>query len=87
MSDQPSEPLQLMIVYQPAEKGWMTAMIPAVPGTITVGRSQQHARENVLDALRERLSTTTDVSGPGVRVEQLEVRLDLARVLDRGHDR
>jgi len=47
-----SDPLQLTIVYEEGEDGWIIASIPQVPGVLTQGRSREEARENVVDALR-----------------------------------
>ena len=87
MGDPASEPLRLAIHYEPAEQGWITASIPAVPGTISAGRNQAKARENVLDALRLMLGTANEPSGGHVRVEQISVRLDVVRAHERGHER
>jgi len=47
-----SDPLQLTIVYEQDEDGWVIASIPQVPGVFSQGRSREEARENVVDALR-----------------------------------
>jgi len=47
-----SNPLQLTIVYEQDEDGWVVASIPQVPGVFSQGRSREEARENVVDALR-----------------------------------
>jgi hypothetical protein len=84
VANRTSDPLQLTIVYEPAEPGWTTATIPAVPGTISAGRNRQQARDNVLDALRLMLTTPPEaVERAGGRTEQVEVRLELVR----GHER
>lgn len=49
-------PLNLTIVYEPGEDGWIVVSIPEVPGVLSQGRTRQEARENVLDALRLMLS-------------------------------
>lgn len=46
------EQLDLTIVYEPGEEGWMIASIPEVPGVFSQGRTQAEARTNVIDALR-----------------------------------
>jgi predicted RNase H-like HicB family nuclease len=50
------EHLDLMIVYEPGEDGWMLASIPEVPGVFSQGRTREEARANVIDALRLMLS-------------------------------
>jgi len=47
-----SEPLQLTIVYEQGEDGWVVASIPEVPGAHSQGKTREEARENVIDALR-----------------------------------
>ena len=77
--------LELTIVYEPAENGWTTATIPALPDTISAGATRADARDNVLDALRMMLATPPQAAAARGDVEQLRVRLDVAR--DRGLER
>jgi predicted RNase H-like HicB family nuclease len=51
-----SEQLDLTIVYEPGEEGWVLASIPEVAGVFSQGRSREEARANVIDALRLMLS-------------------------------
>jgi predicted RNase H-like HicB family nuclease len=50
------EQLDLTIVYEPGDEGWVIASIPEVPGVLTQGRTREEARANVIDALRLMLS-------------------------------
>jgi predicted RNase H-like HicB family nuclease len=50
------EQLDLTIVYEPGEEGWIIASIPEVAGVFSQGRTQAEARANVIDALRLMLS-------------------------------
>jgi predicted RNase H-like HicB family nuclease len=50
------EQLNLMIVYEPGEDGWVVASIPEVAGVFSQGKTREEARENVIDALRLMLS-------------------------------
>ncbi len=50
------EQLDLTIVYEPGEDGWVIASIPEVKGVHSQGRSREEARANVIDALRLMLS-------------------------------
>lgn len=50
------EQLNLTIVYEPGEEGWIIASIPEVAGVFSQGRTQAEARANVIDALRLMLS-------------------------------
>ncbi|HEX4307067.1 MAG TPA: type II toxin-antitoxin system HicB family antitoxin [Solirubrobacterales bacterium] len=52
--------LDLTIVYEDGEEGWVIAQIPAVPGVLSQGRNREEARENVLDALALMLSPEPD---------------------------
>jgi predicted RNase H-like HicB family nuclease len=47
-----SESLQVTIVYEQGENGWVIASIPEVPGAHSQGRTREEARANVIDALR-----------------------------------
>jgi predicted RNase H-like HicB family nuclease len=51
-----SDSLQLTIVYQDGDDGWIIASIPEVSGTISQGRTREDARVHVIDALRLMLS-------------------------------
>lgn len=48
--------MDLTIVYEGGDDGWIVASIPAVPGALSQGRTREEARENVLDALALMLS-------------------------------
>lgn len=50
------EHLDLTIVYEPGEDGWIIASIPEVAGVFSQGRDQEEARSNVIAALRLMLS-------------------------------
>lgn len=50
------EQLDLTIVYEPGEDGWIVASIPEVKGVHSQGRTREEARVNVIDALRLMLS-------------------------------
>ena len=47
-----AEQLDLTIVYENAEDGWIVATIPEIPGAFSQGRTRDEARSNVIDALR-----------------------------------
>ncbi|MCP9486366.1 MAG: type II toxin-antitoxin system HicB family antitoxin [Gaiellaceae bacterium MAG52_C11] len=46
------ESLQVTIVYEQGEDGWIVSSIPEVPGAHSQGRTREEARANVIDALR-----------------------------------
>lgn len=71
-----SEALQLTIVFEPGEDGWIIASIPEVPGAHSQGRTREEARANVIDALRGILELRFGDHGstaPGVDRESLSL--------------
>ena len=52
--------LQLTILYEQGDEGWVIAAIPEVPGAMSQGGTRDEARANVIDALQLMLSP-----GPG----------------------
>jgi predicted RNase H-like HicB family nuclease len=50
------EQLDLTIVYEPGEDGWILASIHEAAGVHSQGRTREEARANVIDALRLMLS-------------------------------
>ena len=63
-----AQQLDLTIVYENGEDGWILASIPEVAGVFSQGRTRQEARSNVIDALRLMLSPEPRPSGdPGQR--------------------
>ena len=85
---QPKAKVELMVHYEPSENGWLTASIPAVPGTISIGRTRADARANVLDALAEMLMTVPDEpSLDRTQTERVQLDLSIGRVLEDGLDR
>jgi predicted RNase H-like HicB family nuclease len=47
------EPVDLTIVFEPPEDGWIVASIPQLPGVHSQGRTREEAREMVLSALSD----------------------------------
>jgi predicted RNase H-like HicB family nuclease len=72
-----SEALRLTITYdEPDEDGWIVARVLEVPGAISQGRTQEEARENVIDALRLMLAPDEDDANVAAgRSEPLELTL------------
>lgn len=58
-----AEQLDLTIVYEPGEGGWIIASIPEVVGVFGEGGTREEARANVIDALRLMLSPEPSESG------------------------
>jgi predicted RNase H-like HicB family nuclease len=48
-----SDTLDLTIVYEPGEDGWITVSIPEVPGVLSQGRTREEARKMILSALND----------------------------------
>jgi predicted RNase H-like HicB family nuclease len=48
-----SDPLNLTIVYEPGDDGWIAVSIPEVPGVFSQGRTRKEARDMVLSALND----------------------------------
>jgi predicted RNase H-like HicB family nuclease len=48
------------IVYEVDEDGWVVALVPAVRGAHSQGRTREQARANVIDALRGVLELRAD---------------------------
>lgn len=44
---------KITIIYEPAEEGGYTAIIPEVPGAVSEGETIEEARGMVLDAMNE----------------------------------
>jgi len=71
-----SESLQLTIVYESGEDGWIVASIPEVPGVHSQGKTRDEARTNVIDALRGMLELRFGehpVVDPAVDSESVEL--------------
>jgi predicted RNase H-like HicB family nuclease len=70
------EQLDLTIVYEPGEDGWVVASIPEVAGVFSQGRTRDKARENVIDALR--LMLTPEPKSADDQREREALRLTIA---------
>jgi predicted RNase H-like HicB family nuclease len=68
-----SETMDLTIVYEGGDDGWIVASVPAVPGALSQGRTREEARENVLNALALMLSPE-----PGEKRERELLHLTVA---------
>ncbi len=70
-----SETMDLTIVYEDGDDGWIVASIPAVPGVLSQGRTRAQARENVLDALALMLSPEPVAAGDERERELLHLKV------------
>lgn len=68
--------IDLTVVYEPVEDGWVMATIPEMPGVISQGRTRDEARENVRDALREVLFVRANASDSGSTQDHLRVTIE-----------
>jgi predicted RNase H-like HicB family nuclease len=84
-----TDSIALTVVFEQVEGGHYQASVPAVPGTITTGRTRAEARANVRDALRMILTTEPDAARVATDTEQIELRIGRTRPggLDRDIDR
>ena len=70
-----SESLDLTIVYEDGEDGWIVASIPEIKGVHSQGRTREEARANVIDALRLRLSPESAGADDAREREQLHLTI------------
>lgn len=71
-----TEQLDLTIVYEPGEDGWVVASIPGVAGVFSQGKTRDEARANVTDALR--LMPSPEPSEAGDQREREALHLTIA---------
>jgi len=69
------EAVDVTIVYEAGDDGWVIASIPAVPGVLSQGRTRAEARENVLDALALMLSPDPKRDGDDREHESLRLTI------------
>lgn len=67
--------LELTIVFEDGEDGYVVASIPDIPGTHSQGRTRDEAKDNVLDALQVMLTPDDELGD----VDHESVRLTLER--------
>jgi predicted RNase H-like HicB family nuclease len=70
-----NDTLNLTIVYEPDEDGWITVSIPEIPGVLSQGRTRKEARENVIDALALMLSPEPSEAGDEREREALQLTI------------
>jgi len=71
--------LRLTAVFEPDESGWTNARVLEIPGINTCGRTQDEARELLVDAVREFVASLADEADHGAsastRYEALDIDL------------
>jgi predicted RNase H-like HicB family nuclease len=68
--------IQLTVIFEPVENGWVQARIEELPGVITAAPTRDEARTQVIDALREYLLALRDLPSTravGVEREAVDV--------------
>jgi predicted RNase H-like HicB family nuclease len=70
-----ADALNLTIVYEPGEEGWITVSIPQAPGVLSQGRTRERARANVIDALALMLSPEPVAAGDRREREALHLTI------------
>ena len=68
---------QITIVIEPGDQGWWIASVPEVTGAVSQGRTQDEAREMVLDCLRELMAFRRETA---LRDASPEARIDSIRL-------
>lgn len=72
-------PMELHVVFEPHEQGWVRATVEELPGVITCAPTQDEARDLVRDALDEWLRALTSEEradiGAGATRETLTLRV------------
>ena len=67
--------IDLTILYEDGDDGWIVAAIPAIPGVLSQGRTKEEARKNVLDALALMLSPEPIETGDERERELLHLKI------------
>lgn len=70
-----SRQLDLTIVYEPGENGWVVASIPQIAGVFSQGRTKVEARTGVVDALALMLSPEPGACDDGRERESLRMTI------------
>jgi predicted RNase H-like HicB family nuclease len=70
--------MDLHVVFEPDEKGWVRATVEELPGVITCAPTQEEARELVRDALDEWLRALTSEERAKIGAEATRETLTLS---------
>ncbi len=71
--------IQLSVIFEPVENGWVQARIEELPAVVTAAPTRPEARALIVDALREYLLSLRDMpSSPAVGVEREAVDLSIS---------
>ena len=67
--------MDLTIVFEQGDDGWIVASIPEVPGAHSQGKTREEARANAIDALRGILALRFGEHVPPVAEDSEPLRL------------
>jgi predicted RNase H-like HicB family nuclease len=70
--------MELHVVFEPDERGWVRATIEELPGVITCARTREESRELVRDALDEWLLALTSAERATIGAEATRETLTLS---------
>jgi predicted RNase H-like HicB family nuclease len=70
--------MELHVVFEPDEDGWVRATVEELPGVITCAPTQEEARELVRNALDEWLQALTSAERATIGVEATRETLTLS---------
>jgi predicted RNase H-like HicB family nuclease len=70
--------MELHVVFEPDEEGWVRATIEELPGVITCAPTLEEARELIRDALAEWLAALTSTERAAVGSEATRETLTLS---------
>jgi predicted RNase H-like HicB family nuclease len=65
--------MKLTVILEPSEEGGFTALVPALPGCISEGRSRDEALSNIREAINLYLEPVEDDIPLPPEVERLEM--------------
>lgn len=72
--------MELHVVFEPDEQGWVRATVEELPGVITCAPTLDQARELVRDALDEWLASLTSTERAAIGAEATRETLTLSIV-------
>jgi predicted RNase H-like HicB family nuclease len=70
--------MELLVVFEPDEDGWLRASIEELPGVITAAPTLDEARELIRDALNEWLAALTTAERTAVGADATRETLTLS---------
>jgi predicted RNase H-like HicB family nuclease len=67
--------MRLKVVLEPSDEGGFTAYVPALPGCLSEGDTEEEALANIQEAISLYLEPVEDdlIEGDGVKIQEIEV--------------